>query len=83
MNDKRKKFKKLAEGRTNAALTSMRKLRKLNNAKAYDFTKQDIEAVCKALEDEVNALREHFATEYRKPVFRLDRPETPAQTTTH
>ena len=71
MNERRHKFKKLAEGRTNSALVMIRKLRKLNNTKSYDFTQKDVEKIAKALEDEVAAFRKHFATRQQKKVFRL------------
>lgn len=72
MNERRRKFKKLAEGRTNKALGMIRKISRLNNTKAYDFSKEDIEKICMALEGEISELRQHFsAGPPKKVVFKL------------
>lgn len=73
MNENRRKFKKLAEGRTNKTLAMIRKIKRLNNKAAYEFSNKDIEAICKAIEDGVREVREHFKTERpKKIVFKLD-----------
>ena len=72
MNERRRKFKKLAEGRTNKALGMIRKITRLNNPRAYDFSKDDIEKICTALEGEIADLRKHFsAGPPKKIVFKL------------
>lgn len=72
MNERRQKFKKLAEGRTNKALGMIRKITRLNNPRAYDFSKDDIEKICAALENEIKDVREHFSTVPPKKVtFKL------------
>lgn len=50
-SDKRDKFVKLAEGRTQAALDAIRKLGNLSNARAYEFTQSDVKKIIKALRE--------------------------------
>lgn len=62
MNERRRKFKKLAEGRTNKALAMIRKISRLNNPRAYEFSKDDVEKICAVLESEIADLKQHFSS---------------------
>ena len=50
-NEKRAKFVKLAEGRTQAALTAIRKLGNLANRRSYEFDENDVRKITKALKE--------------------------------
>jgi len=47
--EKRKKFIKLAEGRTQLALDGIRKIGNLSNKRAYEYSPDDIKKIIKAL----------------------------------
>lgn len=49
--DKREKFVKLAEGRTQSALDAIRKLGNLSNQRAYEYTDADVKKIVKALRE--------------------------------
>jgi hypothetical protein len=52
-DQKRQKFIKLAEGRTQAALSAIRKIGNLSNRRAYSYSESDIKKIAKALRDAV------------------------------
>ena len=59
-NEKRKKFVKLAEGRTMAALMAIRKIGNLSNRRSYDFDDADIKKIIKALREALNETEKKF-----------------------
>lgn len=73
MSEKREKFKKLAEGRTQAALEAIRKIGNLSNRRAYEFNDGDVKKITKALKDAVSDLERKFGTTEgaEKNVFKL------------
>lgn len=60
-DQKRQKFVKLAEGRTQAALSAIRKIGNLSNRRAYNYTDTDIKKIIKALRDAVADAERRFA----------------------
>jgi len=60
--EKREKFVKLAEGRTQAALQAIRKLGNLSNRRAYDFTEADIKKIAKVLRDAISDVERKFGS---------------------
>jgi hypothetical protein len=50
-SEKRAKFVKLAEGRTQAALTAIRKLGKLANKRSYEFDENDVRKIIRAVKE--------------------------------
>jgi hypothetical protein len=52
-DQKRQKFVKLAEGRTQSALSVIRKIGNLSNRRAYVYSDADIKKIIKALRDAV------------------------------
>ncbi len=60
MSEKREKFVKLAEGRTQAALEAIRKIGNLSNKRAYNYSDQDAKKIIKALRDATNDLESKF-----------------------
>ncbi len=59
---KREKFVKLAEGRTVNAIKAIRIIGKLGNRNAYDYGEADVRKIVKALNDEVEALKNRMKT---------------------
>ena len=62
MNEKRDKFIRLAEGRTQSALEAIRKIGNLSNRRAYEYSKDDIKKIIKALRDATNEIERKFGT---------------------
>lgn len=61
-NEKREKFVKLAEGRTQSALDAIRKIGNLSNERAYDFTSADIKIIIKALREATTEIERKFSS---------------------
>lgn len=59
-NEKRAKFVKLAEGRTVAALTAIRKLGNLANRRSYQFDDADVRKIMKALKEAISETERKF-----------------------
>lgn len=59
-NERRDKFVKLAEGRVQAALQSIRKIGNLSNRRSYQFEDSDIRKIMKALRDAVTETERKF-----------------------
>jgi hypothetical protein len=60
MSEKREKFVRLAEGRTQKALDSIRKIGNLSNKRAYEYDEQDVKKIIKALRDATSDLEKKF-----------------------
>ena len=58
--EKREKFVRLAEGRTQSALDAIRKLGNLANTRAYEYDSDDIKKIVKALRDATNEVERKF-----------------------
>lgn len=73
MSEKREKFVKLAEGRTQAALDAIRKIGNLSNRRAYEFDEGDVKKIIKALRDAASDLERKFGStsEAGKDIFKL------------
>ncbi len=73
MSEKREKFVKLAEGRTQAALEAIRKIGNLSNRRAYEFDDQDVRKIVKALRDAATEVERKFGStaSTEKDVFKL------------
>tara|TARA_R110002073_G_scaffold319392_1_gene493968 strand:- start:3092 stop:3364 length:273 start_codon:yes stop_codon:yes gene_type:complete len=61
-SEKRDKFIKLAEGRTQNALNEIRKIGNLSNRRAYDYTNNDTKKIIKALRDAVSEVEKRFSS---------------------
>ena len=66
-DERREKFVKLAEGRTQAALAAIRKLGNLSNKRAYDFSDADIKKITKALRDAIAEVERKFGSMGSEP----------------
>ncbi|MCK1744151.1 hypothetical protein IVA80_25770 [Bradyrhizobium sp. 139] len=60
MRDKRTKFVELANKRVNRAIKDLRLIGNLSNRAAYDFREEDARKIVKALQKEVESLRQRF-----------------------
>ena len=60
-SEKRKKFVKLAESRTQAALNAIRKIGNLSNDRAYEFSDEDVKKILRALKESVGEVEKRFA----------------------
>lgn len=72
-NDKkRSNFVRLAEGRTQAALSAIRKIGNLSNRRAYNYSDADIRKIIKALRDALTETERKFgSTEDQTDRFKL------------
>lgn len=61
-SEKREKFVKLAEGRTQTALQAIRKLGNLSNRRAYDYTEADIKKIANVLKDAITEVERKFGS---------------------
>lgn len=59
---KRDKFVKLAESRTKSAIKAIRIISKLGNKNAYDYNEADVRKIVKALNSEVEAMKNRMST---------------------
>ena len=60
--DKREKFVRLAEGRTQSALDAIRKLGNLSNRRAYTYDDADIRKIIKALKEATSEVERKFSS---------------------
>lgn len=61
-DQKRQKFIKLAEGRTQAALNAIRKIGNLSNRRAYSYSETDVKKIVKVLRDAVTETERKFGS---------------------
>jgi hypothetical protein len=59
--NRREKFVRLAESRMAKALRSIRVIGNLSNSANYEYTEADVRKIVKALEDEIQTMREKFS----------------------
>jgi hypothetical protein len=62
MSAKHEKFRELAEGRTNRALDSIRRIGNLSNRHLYEWEDAELRKIVKALRDAVGEIERKFAT---------------------
>jgi hypothetical protein len=58
--EKRKRFVRLAEGRTQAALTAIRKIGNLSNRRSYQWDDADIRKIMRALKEAIGEAERKF-----------------------
>lgn len=63
-DEKREKFVKLAQGRTQVALDAINKLGKLANDRAYVWTETDIKKISDALEGAIANMKGRFDPDF-------------------
>lgn len=62
ISDKREKFVRLAEGRTQSALEAIRKIGNLSNRRAYEYGDADIKKIIKTLREATNDVERKFGS---------------------
>jgi ribosomal protein L7/L12 len=74
INSKREKFVELAENRTINAIKAIRIIGKLGNKNAYQFDDSDVQKIVRALNKEVEALKNRMSSSGGKESvdFKLD-----------
>jgi hypothetical protein len=58
--EKRAKFVKLAEGRVQQALSSIRKIGNLSNKRSYEYDEADLKKIMKALKEALGDVERKF-----------------------
>jgi hypothetical protein len=61
MSEKHDKFRELAEGRTNRALDSIRRIGNLSNRHLYEWEEAEVRKIVKALKDAVGEIESKFS----------------------
>ena len=71
IENKRQKFVRLAELRTEKAVLAIENLIGLSNPRNYDYNKNDVDLIIKALKDSVNAVSSSFSKSKEKKQFKI------------
>ena len=71
IENKRQKFVRLAELRTEKAVLAIENLIGLSNSRNYDFNAKDVNLIIKALTDSVNAVSSSFSKSKEKKQFKI------------
>lgn len=73
-SSKRQKFVELANARVNRALKEIQLIGNLSNKRAYDYTDRDAKQIIRAIESELDKLREKFksGSDRGSNAFRLE-----------
>ena len=71
IENKRQKFVRLAELRTEKAVLAIENLIGLSNPRNYDFNANDVNLIIKALTDSVNAVSSSFSKSKEKKQFKI------------
>jgi len=69
MRDKRERFVSLAEKRVNKAIKDIRLIGNLSNKNNYEYEDSETQAIFRALEQEIKALRSRFNQSSKKDDF--------------
>ena len=70
--NKRQKFVRLAELRTEKAVLAIENLIGLSNRRNYDYNIKDVDLIIKALKDSVNAVSSSFSKSKEKRQFKIN-----------
>ena len=60
INEGRQKFVRLAEGRVQGALNSIRKIGNLSNRRSYEYSDADVRKIMKVLRDAIAEIERKF-----------------------
>ena len=71
IENKRQKFIRLAELRTDKAVLAIENLIGLSNPRNYDYNIKDVEKIIKALKDSVNIVSSSFSKSKEKKKFKI------------
>ena len=70
--NKRQKFVRLAELRTEKAVLAIENLIGLSNPRNYDYNTKDVDLIIKALKDSVNSVSSSFSKSQEKRRFKIN-----------
>lgn len=68
---KKENFKRLAEKRTQTIIDNIRILTNLSNLNNYDYEKEDVDKIFKAIEESLKAAKKEFNKELNNNKFKL------------
>lgn len=71
IENKRQKFVRLAELRTEKAVLAIENLIGLSNTRNYDYNSKDVDLIIKALKDSVNSVNNSFSKSKDKKKFKI------------
>ena len=71
IENKRQKFIRLAELRTDKAVLAIENLIGLSNPRNYDYNAKDVDKIIKALKDSINAVSSSFSKSKEKKKFKI------------
>lgn len=60
LNEKRKKFRELAENRTNKAIEAIARIGNLSNRQIYEWDEAEVKKIIKALREAVSSVESRF-----------------------
>jgi len=63
MENRRERFKRLAEKRTNEVLYRLKILGNLSNKSSYEYTSEDINKIFRAIDEQTKTSKSKFRTE--------------------
>lgn len=72
MDNKKDNFKRIAEKRTNKIIESISKLQNLTNTSFYEYTEEQIEAIFKAIQKELDNQKKIFEYDKKKEKKRFE-----------
>lgn len=71
MEEKRDRFKRVAENRTNRIIESIRLLGNCSNRSNYEYTEDDIKKIFSAIENELRETKQKYHTKAKNHKFEL------------
>jgi len=72
MNQKKERFIKIAENRTNKILSTLKLLGNCSNKSNYDYTEEEVKKIFSAIETELKLTKQKFSkTNFKKKEFTL------------
>lgn len=71
MNEKKLKFRELAEKRVNNALKNIQLIGNLSNTRAYEYDDEEIKKIFKSLKEEISIAESKFKAKGRNNNFKF------------
>lgn len=71
IEEKKERFKRVAENRTNRIIESIRLLGNCSNKSNYDYSDEDITKIFNAIERELKETKQKYQTKEKKRKFEL------------
>ena len=71
MEDKRERFVRIAESRTNKILEQIRLLGNCSNKNNYEYTEEDVKKIFSVIESELKIAKSKYISSTNKDIFKL------------